>query len=376
MNEKFCAQCGAKLEENAMFCAKCGAMVAEISQEPAVEEAPQQQIPVTEVPQQTPVAEQPNWGVDPQPEKPIKKAKKVRRNFGIAFLSFILSVLLFASLSSALWSLGLRYSVSEEGCKNLVKDIITDDELLDLPASELTGENVNGTVSEWIIESIEKETEGRVDIDDDALEEYLEESGLVDLLCGKVGSTVSKTFTGTGDTTLGTKELRRALVKDRKLIEKHFGIELPEESIDAVVEEIEKSGAIEDLENNLIGDVEKEITDITQKIFGVETITTAFLISAGLILLICLLNWFNVVFIGKDVGATAIWVGAFLCVPSVVFEALKSTIEKETFMKLITALVEGVLSKLLIAGVITVVIGIALVVTGAIVKHQIKKNAA
>lgn len=375
MNEKFCAQCGALLDENAVFCGSCGAPVPETCQQPPVEEAPCQQPPVVEMPQQIPVAEQPNWGVDPQPEKPAKKAKKVRRNFGIAFLSFILSFLLFLSLSSALWSLGLRSSVSEAGCKNLVKDLITDDELLQMPVSELTGEGGNGTVSEWIIESIEKETDGQVDIDDDALENYLEESGLVDLLCEKVGSSVSKTFTGTGDTTLGTKELRRALVKDRRLIEKYFGVELPEESIDAVVEEIEKSGAIEDLEGNLIGDVDKEITDATQKIFGVGTITTAFLISAGLILLICLLNWFNIVFIGKDVGATAIWVGAFLCIPSAVFEAFKSAMEKEAFMKIITALIEGVLSKLLITGLIAIVIGIALVVTGAIVKHQIKKNA-
>ena len=376
MNERFCAQCGALLNENAVFCGSCGAPVPAICQQSPVEEVPCQQPPVEEVPQQIPVAAHPNWGVDPAPAKPAKNPLKIRRNFGIAFVSFILTLALFASLLSGLFILGLRFSISEQGCKTLVKDIITDDDLLEMSADELMGEGGNATVSEWIIESIEKETNGQMDIDEDALEEYLEESGLVDLLCGKIGSSVSKTFTGTGDTTLGTKELRQALKKDRRLIEKLFGVELPEESIDAVVEEIEKSGAIEELEVNLIGSVENEITDVTQKVFGAETITTAFLISAGLILLVCLLNRFNMVFIGRDIGSTFAWVGAFLCIPSAVFEVFKSNLEQgEAFMKIITALVEGVLSKLLITGIICIGIGIVLAVIGTVLKIQIKRKA-
>ena len=365
MNETFCAQCGALMDESAVFCGNCGVPVQETCQKP----------PVAEMPQPVLVAERPSWGVNPAPEKPAKKPMKIHRNFGIALLSFLLTLALFVSLLSGLLIVGLRSSVSEQGCKAIVKDIITDDELLDMPVSELTGEGGSATVSEWIVESIERETEGNLDIDDDALEEYLEESGLIDLLCEKIGGSVSKTFTGTGDTTLKTKELRQALRKDRRLIEKHFGVDLPDESIDAVVEEIEKSGAIEELEVNLIGSVEKEITDVTQKVFGEGTITFAFLISAALILLICLLNRFNMVFIGRDVGSTFAWVGAFLCIPSAVFEALKSTMEKEPFMKIITALVEGVLGRILTLGFICIGVGIVLAVIGTVLKIKIKKNA-
>lgn len=368
MNETFCAKCGALLNENAVFCGSCGAPV----QQAGVEETPCQQPPAAEAPQQMPVAEQPNWGVDPAPAKPAKKFLKPKRNFGIAFLSFILSLALFLSLLSTLLVVGLRSSVSEQGCKALVKDMITDDELLNMPASELLGEGGDVTVSEWIIESIEKETEGRTDIDDDALEEYLEESGLVDLLCEKIGASVSKTFTGTGDTSLKTKELRQALKKDRRLIEKHFGVELPEESIDALVEEIEKSGAIEELEVSLIGNVEKEITDVTQKVFGAETITMAFLTCAVLIFLICLLNWFNFIFIGRDVGAALAWAGVFLCIPSALFEVFKSSMGNESFVELVIALVEGVLGKLLIIGVVCFIIGLALAVAGTVLKIQTK----
>lgn len=371
MNEKYCAQCGALLDENAVFCGSCGASVEQTN----AEQMPCQQSPAAEVPQQMPVAEQPNWGVDPAPTKPVKKFLKPKRNFGIAFLSFVLSLALFLSLLSGLLIVGLRSSVTEQGCKALVKDLITDDELLEMPASQLTGEGGNATVSEWIIESIEKETEGRADIREDALEEYLEESGLVDLLCARIGASVSKTFTGTGNTTLKTKEIRQALKKDRRLIEKYFGVELPEESIDTLAEEIEKSGIVEELEVNLIGNVEKEITDVTQQVFGAKTITTAFLICGGLILLICLLNWFNFIFISRDVGSTIAWVGAFLCIPSALFAAIRSTMENEPFMKIVTALIEGVLGRLQIIGYICLGVGIVLAVVGTVLKIRIKKKS-
>ena len=155
MNETFCAQCGAPLDKNAVFCGSCGAPVPETCQHPPVEEAPSQQPPVAEMPQQIPVAEQPNWGVDPAPAKPAKKPLKIRRNFGIAFLSFLLTLALFVSLLSTLFVVGLRSSVTEQGCKALVKDLITDDELLEMPASQVIGEGGSATVSEWLIESIE-----------------------------------------------------------------------------------------------------------------------------------------------------------------------------------------------------------------------------
>lgn len=123
---KFCKNCGAPLEEDALFCANCGTKVEEeapkaeavFTEEPKVEEAPKAEEPkVEEVPkyEEPKTEEAPRYNYEAYAEK-----KPVRNTAGITERSIVLCIL-FSIITCGIYGLYWMYKLNEE-MKQLTDD--------------------------------------------------------------------------------------------------------------------------------------------------------------------------------------------------------------------------------------------------------------
>lgn len=407
---KFCPGCGAPYNGDERFCGKCGyALPYEqpVSQAPVVEqpmyqapvvEQPVYQAPVVEQPpvvEQTPIVEQPVYQPAPvpqqAPEEPYMYAKKPKaprekkpvnpklladRGTGAAVLSTFLCIFLCLSLFATLFLAGIRTATSAAGSKKLLKETLTDEEFLDMDSSAITGEDTDGTVGDWIIETVTADYEGKKPREK-ALIAFMEESALIDLLCEQAGDLV-ETLRGSGDTEeVDTKDLKRALKKDRDLIEDTFKITLSDADIDHVVEGIEDSGLLETLQMEGIRDNSPELVDILDTVFSDTILIICIAVCILFAALIALVNRFNVIYIGKDLGISAIIAGFAMCVPSIVFPIVIKSLDKSVEMwALISKLLKVIFASFLTTGIIVMVIGVVLVAGMITFKILLKKRAA
>lgn len=400
----FCEKCGAKLEEQALFCMACGAQVlpqepaeeampplepenmeAQISAEPVEEPipAPENGEPVPAQPESQPVVPQPTAADEKtQPVPAAKKGKtyQPRRKPHIALrillqlLSFVLCVVLTASLLCTVVLADLNHLMSAGGIKQLIHAVIVpasaprritpavgavgvqlddttqipsftipgDLDLGDVPEDLLSGgsseENISSII-DWVYEELEKASEEPLPVTKEQVEEFVAESTVSDFVADKLAGYADDFINGTENTAITTEEIMQLLEDNAELVEKTFDVKITEEikqqitaSVDKVVVENDLNTVIreqvfESVEKTIDESVEdtgmrwEEIQPMLQFICSDSVLYTALGTCLVLMLLLCLLNFYNVPGGLTWIAVPSILLGSLLTAPLAVLYA-------------------------------------------------------
>ncbi len=336
------------------------------AEEPAAVEIPAEESPAEEsVVPAAPVA-QPDAAVAEAPKKKKKRKKPpIALRMLLQFLSFVLSIVLFATLIAGVLVADLRQLTSAGGIKKLVNALLVptasapasvkpapveadrmhmnlDEEpvpsipgglevdedgnisiggdssinLGDIPEDILTGGGGEANVMnlvDWIYDTIDESNENPMQYSKEEMREFIQESTVADYVSEKLAGFAEDIINGTENTKITADELVDLLKENESLMEEKLNMKLSkdqwkelEKTMDDVVEKSEVNETIRDtvyeavdkvLEENseVLGglkreDIQKELQTLTSgKLFF--TFVGA---SLGLLLLLCLLNFYNV----------------------------------------------------------------------------------
>lgn len=426
----FCEKCGAKLEEMASFCDVCGAKVVapepveetmlplqpEAAQEAApVEAVPAEPVPVEFVPVAPGPVEHASAVQEPQPAPAPKKVKayKPRRKPHIAlrillqFLSFVLCIVLTASLLGTVVLADLNHLMSAGGIKQLIHAVLVptpapqritpvvgalgisldeaaaepgftvpgDLDVGDIPEDLLTGgdsaENV-GSIIDWIYEEMEKASDEPLPVTKEQVQSFVEESTVSDFMADKLAGYADDFINGTENTTITTEEIIELLEENTELIEQTFELEITEEVKQEMTASVEKLVVENDL-NTVIrqqvfetveqtinesasasGVSWEEIQPMLQLICSDAVLYTALGTCLVLMLLLCLLNFYNVPAGLTWIAVPSILMGTILTAPLAALQAAP-----EVLAELLPAQVTSIIASF--AGVLLPIHGSVLV---------------
>ena len=304
MEVSFCHNCGTKLKENTKFCGACGAAVfnpAEpepeeilvpvetVAEEPAVQAAEPEAEPVVaavetepepaeevsepaaepEIPPvvitfepegEEPVAEA-SVSTEPQiPAEPVeacvqvetkpaetKKKKKdryPRRGVGRTILAVLLCVLIFLWSFGALMIYDVRQATEGEQLRANLTDIVENLDLIKTPASTVVAGSVDPeqSLAEWAAEKVAEAYEGTVEITEEAMVHFLEESTVLPFFTEKLTAAVNDIHKGTASSDITRKELEDLMWENTELIEQTTGQPLTEVEVGNLVDQVERLG--------------------------------------------------------------------------------------------------------------------------------------
>lgn len=401
----FCEKCGAKLEENASFCMACGEKLLPpepveeaglpvqpeeveeaapaIGQEPFSEQMPEV-IPEPVAPQAPAAMPEPAVVPEavPAPAPAPKKVKeyKPRRKPHIVlrillqFLSFVLCIVLTASLLGTVVLADLNHLMSAGGMKQLINAVLDptsapqritpavgalgvdlddaaatpgftvpgDLDLSDMPEDLLTGgsseENV-GSLVDWIYEEMQKASEEPLPVTKEQVQSFVEESTVSEFVADKLAGYADDFINGTENTDITTEEIMDLLEENAGLIEETFQVEITEEVKQQMTASVEKVVVENDL-NTVIREqvfetVEQTINDSTaaagmsweeiqpmlQLLCSDMVLYSALGTCLVLMLLLCLLNFYNVPAGLTWIAVPSIVMGAILTAPLAALQA-------------------------------------------------------
>lgn len=233
MQTRFCHKCGSALKPGAKFCGTCGNPIA---QQPAPTPAP--------APAPVPAKKQPR-------EKRPSAARQTSgsRGIGKSILAVILCVLIFFFSVVSLGLFNLRLALTGGCVSETLRSTLSYSRLEKMPADTLFTDAASGeSVLDWAVEAIEDayaNDDNPIAIHPDSIEEFLEDSTLLDFLCDEVDIYLVDLITKTGLSGITSSELRQLLEENIDLISDLSGQQMGAENVDYIVAQIENTGLLD-----------------------------------------------------------------------------------------------------------------------------------
>lgn len=272
----------------------------------------------------------------PQPEKPPVKRKK-RPSLGVRFvmqlLSFLLCLVLVATLVAGVAVMDLRRLTSSDGLKKVLDEVLfktsaehttsqipngysvmhmsdIDIDIDDVPGDILGGgngeENMDALV-EWLYDALTENMED-VQFTEEDLAKFVEESTVGDYLSEKLAGFAEDVLNGTENTEITSDEIMDLLEENERELKQELNVELSAEDKRQLKKDLEQIVEEEDLNNTIRQTVSEEVDATMQESLGVDldtiqtairTITSTWVLLAllGVILLLIglllLVNYYN-----------------------------------------------------------------------------------
>lgn len=374
----FCSECGEAVlppvqpeEEPA---------VQEVTE--AVEAAPE----VAEAVEVAPAAEEAPAPAAPAKKEKKAKEKKVKEykprrkphivlRIGLQLLSFVLCLVLSVSLVATVLLADLNHIMSAGGMKQLVNAILTpasapyrsapvmgaagvyreeakpddsftvpgDLDISDIPEDILVGgnteENMDSLV-DWIYEQVSQNMEGEVPLSKEEFSEFISDSTISDYMAEKLAGYAEDFINGTQNTVITNEEVQQLLEENMALIEEKFDVQLSEEdkkeltvSMEQLLEKHDINTVIRDQVFTAVEDTINQSASVTgmtweqlqpklQALCSDTTLYTALGICGVLMLLLCLLNFYNVPAGLTWIAVPSIIIGTILTVPMLLLPTL------------------------------------------------------
>ena len=401
--------------------------------EPVVEEAtpvvaaPPVQIPAPVVaapviPQSAPAA--PQYMPVQKQEKKVKTRRKphIVLRILMQLLSFVLCLVLVGSLVATVVLADLNHLRSAGGIKQLINAVLIPDsgsqsakphvgaagvtipgnvDLSDLPIDLLTGgtaeENLESLI-EWAYEKMEESSDVPLNFSKEDVMEFVEESTVTDFIADKLASYTEDFINGTQNTTITADEIMDLIEDNEDLIEEKFHMvitpnirETIEKNVVKVVEEDDLNSTIrvqvfESVEQTIdqtasdMGMSWEEIQPILQLLCADTTLYIAIGVCVLLLVLLCLLNYYNIPAGLTWFAIPSILVGILLTLPLVLLQT-----SPDLFAQFLPTAVVGVVAAfadvllpihatVLIAGLAVLVVSIFWRVIRSVVNR--KRNSA
>lgn len=396
MEMKFCTKCGTPLKAGARFCAACGNKIPVAAEQPKAAEAPQvieQPVAVEEVKpvRQPVVAEAPKSAPQPvqkpvQPAKaPVQKQPKApkksklslsKRSGGTVMLATLVCVFvfLFSILLTAV--VGLRNATTRASGKELAKTIIENVDITEVPAASLIAdEDYEGSVADWIVEQAQAQSNIKEQFNKSDLADYLEDSEMVKQLSERIGALIWNIREDNRDKILDADELRELLEQDRRTIREHLNFELSDRDINNIINEMEEAEVFDYLN---VRQLRREVPGAVYAVQYGLSIWAVLIVAAlvvGFIVLLCLVNRWNILAILKDLGITLTVSGALLTIPTlflVLFSGL--VFQGAELVIAIDEIISSLAGYLLVPAAIMLAVGIVFTVVRALLKKVAVKQ--
>lgn len=360
--------------EEAVLCETDATAEAPASEAPAEVAPVQEEVPAMPVIEPQPVFAAPvNVPVAPvqKQNKPYKPRRKphILLRIPMQLLSFLLCLVLAVSLVATVALADLNHLMSAGGIKQIINAVLIptsapqrihpaagalgvhmddaftlpgDLDLGDLPEDILQGggseENI-GNLIDWLYEELEKATEEPLPVTKEQLESFVEESTISDFVAEKLAGYADDFINGTENTEITSEEIMDLLDENLQLIEETFQVEVTEEVKQKLTDSVEKVVEENDLNTvirqEVFESVEQAINDsasatgmrwediqpMLQLLCSDAVLFTALGICLALMLLLCLLNFYNVPAGLTWIAVPSILMGAILTAPLALLQA-------------------------------------------------------
>lgn len=319
---------------------------------------------VEECPETDVVAEYPQAPA-PQPapaQKPSRRKPHILLRMVLQFLSFVLCVALCACLLGTAVLADLNRLMSAGGIESLITAVmspspapkrltgvvgaggvlleedsftIPDVDFEEIPEDILSGgdseENMDSLIS-WLYGQLAESTDQPLNITEEQVQKFVEESTVSEFLSEKLAGFAEDFINGTSETTITTEEILGLLDENAELIEREFQIKLDDQAKKALQQSVDQMLASQDLNtvirDQVFGSVEDAINDsmsgtgvsweqlrpAIQTLCADSTLYAAIGLCALIMLVVCLLNFYNVPAGLTWVSIPCIIIGAMLTV--------------------------------------------------------------
>ncbi len=273
MQQRFCHNCGEKLNANANFCCNCGASVPQLEYEPTINpsvaeetdvlvrpEAMQPNVPETQIPVCSKVytLETLPWEparveVTPEPilqpqavtfQAP-KKGILSRRGAGRTILAILLCIVMFVSAFAAVTVLNVRLFTSGDKQVENIANVLHAVDLKNLPASTLilNLEDDSITLPQWSAEEAGKYLPWTMTLDPEDLKDFVEDSTVIYFAAEQVCELINDVYTGSDDAEITEEELEDMLEDNIDEIEDAFGTDMNDIKIEIIAASAVESDA-------------------------------------------------------------------------------------------------------------------------------------
>lgn len=352
-----------------------------VAEEPQLpEEVPAEEIPAEEVPaEEVPIEEVPAEAVpeeaEPQPvvvpvsqpaEQPVPVLKPVparrKPHIGLRIpmqlLSFVLCLLLIASLLATVALADLNRMTSAGGIKQLIQAVLVpnpapsavrpvgaagihglsadlgDVDISQIPTDIFTGEDPNAALVEWLMEMAKEALGEELPVTKEQVQNVVEQSTITDFLAEKVASYTQDYINGTENTTITAEEIMDLIEENEELLERELDIKLSAQDKQMLKVEMELAIEEADLDrvvrDEVFASVDQAIEDSTASMGNVDredvmvavqtvTSTTTLLVAIGvcvlLMLLLFALNFYNLPAGLTWISGSCLFAGLILSLP-------------------------------------------------------------
>lgn len=291
-----------------------------------------------------------------------KKVKKVaaRRTPAVTILCVLLCLISVLTITL----LAVRNITSEEQLKASVERVLEEVDLTEMPASDLIADaDSDESVAAYIAREIKRNYVVDVDIEEEDVQKFLEDSTVVDFLAEKLSSTADNIRYDSLRATITKDDVEDLMWDNKKQIEKLVGVELKQADVDSVLDNLEREGVFENLETVNIKEFEPAAYAGVQVLLSNVTLIVMFALILLLCVLIVLCYKWNVCRSCGSVGVTLMVSGGIfllLCGASYVLTMAWSS--------MISYLIRMAVNSSLISAVIFFVVGAIMVAVDRITR--------
>lgn len=407
-----CEYCGALMDDDTVFCTQCGAIHSSAN------------APVTIPAPDTAPAPEPAAAPEPQPEpkpapapqpapKPQKKKMHPALRFLLKFCTFVLCLVLCASLIATAAVMDLQRLTSPKGLTSLTQDLLWQrpQEFLPGPVNASFGGldiNMNDMpelpsgaedLLDMVVEAVKDQIGPETNLDSEKIQTFVEESTAKDFVSEKLASYAEDLITGSRNTTIETDEILDLIDENLDLVEDTFGVTVDRAFRDDVEKFLEKADLNTVIRDNILDPIANAeipgLTPLLQAITGftgatatvqdlllqVQSIASTQAIIALMVfnaILLILLFLTNRLLLGPTLvsaGVPALIVGCVLSIPVALIQLLPVLLGDSlglatVFVSLLGSLA-GLLAPVHYGMAIT---GLVLIIAGAIIKAVTKKK--
>ena len=260
--------------------------------------------------------------------------------------------------------LAVRNITSEEQLKASVERVLEEVDLTEMPASDLIANaDSDESVAAYIAREIKRNYVVDVDIEEEDVQKFLEDSTIVDFLAEKLSGTADNIRYDSLRASITKDDIEDLMWDNQKQIEKLVGVELKQADVDSVLNNLESEGVFEDLKTVNIKEFEPAAYTGVQVLLSNVTLIVMFALILVLCVLIVLCYKWNVCRSCGSVGVTLMVSGGIfllLCGASYVLTM--------AWNSMISYLIRMAVNSSLISAVIFFVVGAIMVVVDRITR--------
>lgn len=338
----FCGKCGSPVDATTGLCPNCSVQNSEVVQNTcetsgAVNNVMQESVGTYQVPQ------------------PQVAPKKQRSKGWMTFFTIVLTICLFFTSAVTFTIYSVRTAFSARNVERALNSLEFEDYM------EMTGMDL-----EEFFDELRRET--GTNVDEKAINEFMEESTLNDFIADKVGELYDGFWRGECELVIKKSEMKKILRENIDVMEEVFDQKIKKSDIDKTVDEMfgDKSEYV--LDEIDIDDDDSEVYEIMQLVFSYGMLAAFAVLSALIIFLMIKNSWSQA---ACGVSVDLIIGGSILALSAIGLGILLNSVSGEDVLK---ELVGVFVKSYTITGLVMIALAIViLIVRKIILKCRAKK---